>query len=49
MYLLGDVTNMNVTVVGLAARAAGIRFDSFQKYLHDERSLLGYVIYYREA
>lgn len=40
---------MNVTVIGIGPRAARIRFDSFQKYLHDERSLLGYVIYYREA
>ncbi|XP_054719002.1 insulin-like peptide receptor [Uloborus diversus] len=44
-----DVTNMNVSVINLAPSVVKVRWDSFRKYLFDERSLLGYVIYYRET
>ncbi|GFV13977.1 insulin receptor [Trichonephila clavipes] len=44
-----DVTNMNVTVQSLTPSVVRVKWESFHKQLYDERSLLGYVIYYREA
>ncbi|KAG8180786.1 hypothetical protein JTE90_012965 [Oedothorax gibbosus] len=44
-----DVTNMNVTVQNLTPSVVRVKWESFHKQLYDERSLLGYVIYYREA
>ncbi|XP_042898264.1 insulin-like peptide receptor isoform X1 [Parasteatoda tepidariorum] len=44
-----DVTNMNVTVRNASPSIVTVKWDSFGKNLIDDRSLLGYVIYYRET
>ena len=44
-----EVTKLNVTIWFVDSEMVGIKFSNFKKQMADERSLLGYLIHYREA
>lgn len=44
-----DVSNLEVNVWSVGSELVGIQWTNFRKQLDDPRSLLGYLIYYREA
>lgn len=50
-FLTGDVVDLEITVWGVKSAVAGLQWRNFRKYRSDIdfRSLLGYVVYYREA
>lgn len=43
-----EVTKLSVTLWGIQSVVIGISFENFKKQMEDPRSLLGYLIYYRE-
>ena len=44
-----EVTKLNVTIWFVDSEMVGIKFSNFKRQMADERSLLGYLIHYREA
>lgn len=44
-----EVEKLKVEIWGVSSEYVGIKFDNFRKVMHDPRSLLGYLIYYRET
>lgn len=44
-----DLSEMNITIIGTTSSSAIFEWINFRRFLSDPRSLLGYVIYYREA
>jgi insulin receptor len=44
-----DVSKLKAEIWKLNSEMVGIRFEDFKKQMGDQRSLLGYLIYYRET
>ena len=44
-----EVTKLNVTIWFVDSEMVTVNFSNFKKQMADERSLLGYLIHYREA
>jgi insulin receptor len=44
-----DVSKLRAEIWKLNSEMVGIRFEDFKKQMDDQRSLLGYLIYYRET
>ena len=44
-----DVYRLNVSLWGIQSVVVGISFDNFKAIMDDPRSLMGYLIYYRES
>ena len=44
-----EVTSLNVELWGIQSVVVGIGFENFKWKMDDPRSLLGYLIYYRET
>ncbi|KAF7492360.1 Insulin receptor [Sarcoptes scabiei] len=44
-----NVFDLNVEIKGITSEMLLIKFDNFKIHMEDPRSLLGYLIYYREA
>jgi len=44
-----DVSKLKTEIWKLNSEMVGIRFEDFKKQMDDQRSLLGYLIYYRET
>ncbi|XP_023210808.1 insulin-like peptide receptor isoform X2 [Centruroides sculpturatus] len=44
-----DLSEMNITILGMTSTSAVFQWMNFRHSMLDRRSLLGYVIYYREA
>jgi insulin-like growth factor 1 receptor len=43
------VSKLNVNISDIESEKVYIKLDNFKKQMRDERSLLGYLIYYRES